>query len=200
MSSLRRVTALIDWDTARRLIPHPGQVTLRHVEAIFERLQTAIANYINASDNKNFYRISWRIYHGWHRGKTKTVDRHVFENYLTAARSRTIRQVSFSTDFAFGDHLCCSSKRNPIFDTLRADPETREPRQKMVDAILICDLLHLARSRDSQLLIVIANDDDIIPGLFTAEAWKANVVMLHNRPYTNSHLNLFGIASRMVMQ
>ena len=197
MSSLLRVTALIDWDTARRLLPAARATHPRHLETIFERLQNGIAHYISARDGKNYYRVNWRIYHGWHRGKTKTPDRHLFESYLTAARPRTIRLVSFSTDFAFGDALCCGSWRNPIFDTVRQDPQTSELRQKMVDTILICDLLHLVRCKDSRLFIVVANDDDFVPALFTAESWHANVVMLHNRPFVNSHLQLFGIASRI---
>jgi hypothetical protein len=67
----------------------------------------------------------------------------------------------------------------------------------MVDTILICDLLHLIRCRDSYLYIVIADDDDFVPALFIAEAWKANVVMLHNRDNTNPHLKLKGISERM---
>jgi len=83
---------------------------------------------------------------------------------------------------------------------LRRDFETGKPRQKMVDASLICDLLHLVRCYDSDLYIVIANDDDFLPALFTAEAWRGKVVLLHNRTDTNPHLRLNGLAERMTLE
>jgi hypothetical protein len=70
----------------------------------------------------------------------------------------------------------------------------------MVDASLICDLLHLVRCRDSELYIVVANDDDFIPALFTAEAWRGKVILLHNRQNMNSHLRLNGIIEKMVLK
>jgi hypothetical protein len=203
MASSYRVTTFVDWDTARRIVPWVGTSSYsisRHIETVFEALQDVIARYILSIDKKNRYRVNWRIYHGWYRGKTKTEDRSVFDKYVFSARSRTIRYILFGTDYAFGDVLCCNSYRNPIFDTLRQNPETEEPRQKMVDASLICDLLHLVRCRDSELYIVVANDDDFIPALFTAEAWRGKVILLHNRQNMNSHLRLNGIIEKMVLK
>jgi hypothetical protein len=84
--------------------------------------------------------------------------------------------VSFGGDYTTGEYLVLGTSRNPLYDTLRVDEKTGEDRQKMVDTSLVCDLLCLARSRDSRL----ADDDDFVPALFTAEAWQARVVMLHN--------------------
>ena len=197
MSTLSKVTAFVDWDTARRVLPRSTTVTNRHMEDVITKLQDAIANYLHTIDSKKTYRVQWRIYHGWYRGKTKTEDRRLFENYVVIARSRTLRSISFSTDFKFGDMLCCNSHRNPLFDTLRLNRDTHVPEQKMVDTALVCDLLHLVRTRESEFYIVISNDDDLIPALFTAESWRANVVMLHNRENMNSHLRLSGLADRM---
>jgi hypothetical protein len=46
--------------------------------------------------------------------------------------------------------------------------------------------------------MVIASDDDFVPALHTAEAWKARVVMLHDREYINDFLSLDGIVARIV--
>lgn len=67
----------------------------------------------------------------------------------------------------------------------------------MVDTLIVCDLLHLARTRENSLLMVIANDDDFVPALHTAEAWKASVIMLHDREHINDFLSLDGIAARI---
>lgn len=66
--------------------------------------------------------------------------------------------------------------------------------------MLACDLLHAARSKEYALHIVVANDDDALPALFTAEAWRAQVILLHGREHTNQFLNLAGIAERMEYQ
>lgn len=67
----------------------------------------------------------------------------------------------------------------------------------MIDTMLASDLLHAVRTKDASLYIVVANDDDAIPALFTAEAWQAQVLLLHSRETTNTHLRLSGIAERI---
>jgi len=141
--------------------------------------------------------VYWRVYHGWHQGKTKSPDRLLFETYARSASARTIENVSFSTDFSYSGDLACLSRRSPIFDTLRLDRQTGDLNQKMVDTMLACDLLHAARSKEFYLHIVVANDDDILPALFTAEAWQAKVLLLHTRDQTNQLLKLDGMAERM---
>lgn len=199
MSLAQRVTAFVDWDTARRIVPIRGISTPRDVEAVFSKLQEAVARYLTAIDGKALFRVYWRIYHGWHRGRSKTPDRVLFERFAFNVGSRMVRNISFGGDYVCGDSLVCNSIRNPIYDTLRTDRDDGQPYQKMVDTLLVCDLLQLVRSRDSAVFVVIADDDDFAPALFTAEAWKAKVVMLHNRSSLNPHLSFKGIAERMVL-
>jgi hypothetical protein len=196
MPTMNRITALIDWDTARRLAS--SRVTkVGHIEEVVERLQRGIRNYLLAQDRKATYRVYWRIYHGWHMGKTKTPDRLLFDKYVNSATARTIGNISFSSDFRFSGTLSCNSTRPPIVDTLRIDQETGTHRQKMVDTMLVCDLLHLARTREYALLIVVASDDDFIPALHTTEAWRMPVVMLHDRQFTNSLLSQNRLTERI---
>jgi hypothetical protein len=197
MAAVHHITAFVDWDTARRLASTLPSVGQRYFDSLFDQLQRIVAKCVTDLDSRNLYRVRWRLYHGWYRGKTKTADRIAVEKYLFALRSRTIKRVSFGNDFAFSDFPCCRSRRSPIVDTLRLDPETGRLRQKMVDASLICDLLYLVRSRDSDLYIVMANDDDFIPALFTAEMWRGKAILLHNRSNINPHLQLEGIAVKM---
>lgn len=193
---MNRVTVLVDWDTARRLVPC-RLPDVKHVENVIDRLQSAVSNHIRSQDTKNNYRVYWRIYHGWHRGKTPSYDRILFDKFLVDARGKSVLNISFSSDFKLSGELSCGSTRPPIVDTLRVDRLTGQAKQKMVDTMLVCDLLHLARTRDSSLLVVIASDDDFVPALHTAEAWNAQVTMLHDRDHTNAHLSLNGITARM---
>ena len=199
MTTMHRVTVLVDWDTARRTVPCQTP-NVRHIEQVFEKLQFAISHHITHRNRHDGHRIYWRIYHGWHHGKTKTKDRHMFEEYISKATAKSIARISFSSDYHFSGELACGSRRSPIFDTLRVDRNTGQSKQKMVDTLLVCDLLHLVRIKDSALIIVIANDDDFAPALFTAEAWNGIIIMLHNRENTNSLLNLTGISERMTFQ
>jgi hypothetical protein len=196
MPTMHRVTALVDWDTARRLVPCRVP-TVRHIEEVVEQLQRGISQFIKSQDTKDTYRVYWRIYHGWHQGKTRSEDRLLFERYMARAGATTIRNVSFSGDFELSGVLSCRSTRPAIVDTLRVDRNTGEVKQKMVDTMLVCDLLHLARTREFAFLLVIANDDDFVPALHTAEAWKARPVMLHAREHVNTFLSLDGITARM---
>lgn len=200
MNFVSRVIALVDWDTARRQVRRQERATINQVNDVITALQNAMANFLNDIDLKTIYRVNWRIYHGWHRGRTKTEDRVLFEKYLSVARPRTLGKVSFGTDFKFGDVLSCNTLRNPLYDTLRRDQKTKELQQKMVDTALICDLLCMARSKEADIYLVIANDDDFVPGLFTAESWRAKVMLLHSRDYLNGHLSLKGLTARMNVQ
>ncbi len=194
---LRKGTALVDWDTARRIAPRELRSSMRRHDHVITKIQDGIANYLGDRFGVDVpFRINWRIYHGWHAGKTKTQDRVDFDTYAVQARSRTVRSISFGTDFSFSETLSCTSVRTPIFDTLRYDNK-KDGYQKMVDAILMCDLLHMSRCREADLLIVVANDDDFVPALFTAEAWRADVVLLHTRDSLNPHLQLKNLAARM---
>jgi hypothetical protein len=199
MTTMHRVTIFVDWDTARRVGTRRAP-SVRNLEEVFDRLQKAIALHLWGKNKKDRFRVYWRIYHGWHQGKTKTPDRLLFEEYTLRASARTIGNVSFSTDYELSGSLSCGSSRAPIYDTCRSDRETGQTKQKMVDTMLVCDLLHLVRTKDSALCILIADDDDFVPAMFTAEAWKGNVVMLHGREHMNSLLKLDGLTARMQLQ
>lgn len=191
-----RTAVYVDWDTARRLDPR-REATLAGVDRAISRLQTAISHSLYRRDRHEKFRVHWRVYHGWHRGRTKTTDRLVFEKYSQEARARTIDNVSFSTNFTLSGEMACPSHRSPVLDTLRQDRTSGAFSQKMVDTLLTVDLLHGVRTKDAKLFIVVANDDDVLPALFTAEAWQAQVLLLHYREHTNPHLQLSGIAERL---
>jgi hypothetical protein len=200
MATTKKTVVYLDWDTARRLDPKREKASIKGIERTFDLLQVGLSEALSLRDRRAAYRVYWRVYHGWHQGKTKTADRRLFEEYVRSASARTVRNVSFSTDFSYSGDLACVSRRAPIFDTLRFDRNTGTHSQKMVDTMLVCDLLHSARSKEYSLHVVVANDDDTIPALFTAEAWRADVLLLHSREEINQFLQLDGIASRMMVK
>lgn len=196
MSTMKRTAVYLDWDTVRRLDPK-GEPTEKGIGRVFDRLLPAIARVLQCRDRKASFRVYWRVYHGWHQGKTKTADRRIFEAFVAQRGSRTIGSVSFSADFAYSGDLACGSSRGPIYDTLRTDPSTGKLGQKMVDTLLACDLLHAVRCKDYAWHVVVANDDDAVPALLTAEAWQASVILVHTRAHLNPLLQLHGITERL---
>ena len=55
----------------------------------------------------------------------------------------------------------------------------------MVDTALVVDLLVLANRKDADLYLVVSDDDDMLPGIFAAEAAGSKSVML-SRPGMSS--------------
>jgi hypothetical protein len=66
----------------------------------------------------------------------------------------------------------------------------------MVDTALISDLLHHSRFNRADLALVLGDDDDLLPGVFTAEAWGAKVRVLRVLRQDNPHLNTDSLISR----
>ena len=126
--------------------------------------------------------VSFRLYHGWHKGWTAT-DRLKAAIYVAsgdiAALSKS-SQVSFAPAVEYGHTLLSAvperrHKRPPIHlpNTLRAHSRGGAPTEKMVDTALAADLLAWARSPSSEWALVLAEDDDFIPPVYTAEAWAS---------------------------
>lgn len=167
----------VDWDSARRF---GRRVRVSHdpvaeTEAVIELLQDQIASYIGKPDST--IRVGWRIYHGWHEGEQETQDKRIFDKFILSYRTRSIGRISFGNEFRYGDDLICESMRSPLRYTLRKRQKDGvfEFYQKMVDSSLTVDLLHVARSRTHDYVFIIGDDDDLLPGIFTAEKWGARV-------------------------
>jgi uncharacterized LabA/DUF88 family protein len=113
------------------------------------------------------------MYHGWHRERRPTHKRLEFEKYLTKQNvERTIGIVSFTPEFKYGNDLACASDRSPLYDT------SRPQGQKMVDTAIACDALFLLKEGQTRTVVIVSDDDDFAPVLFTAEAWGLDVVIL----------------------
>ncbi len=53
----------------------------------------------------------------------------------------------------------------------------------MVDTAICCDLLHLLHSKEAHLVVVVSDDDDFAPVVFTAAEWNQRAILL--RPAGN---------------
>lgn len=158
--------------------------------------------------NEQFrFRVSLRLYHGWTKGFTWTPNRTAINTAVNqtdfSLLSRT-PDIVINPDVSYGDFLISALPTRitqprgiHLPGTLRDADRAGRVREKMVDTALAADLLSLARSDPQDWSIVLAEDDDLVPPLFVAEAWKiksdGRVYLLRKRLPKNSNVNLGGL-------
>jgi hypothetical protein len=194
-----RATVFVDWDCARRLVPFDMRRgrSAQNPEHVLRQTRYFLAEALYNWWPTKTFRVSMRLYHGWHRGQTETLDRRAFRDYLAKLETVRIGSISFAPEVDFSGELLCGSRRGPIVDTLRRRSDGTD-EQKMVDTSLVCDLLHFVRTRRRQgAAIVLGDDDDLLPGVFTAEAWGGLVRVARLRAFDNPHFDCKDLIYRM---
>lgn len=216
-SALTRVYVFVDLDSARR-IKRPGwpsgvessvnwQLRKDLVLSVFSSLQDRICNLLPSLIGQVQAQVlSTRIYHGWHRGSTATEDYRLWLETRNSFSMYKTNRVAYLPDVSFGNELMCGGHRSPLYDTLRKGDDGID-RQKMVDSSLVVDLLQLTRSesvnfvkgrRPNVLTLLIADDDDLIPGAIAAEAWGMPTRIIRiGRTSESSFLNLKNMVGRL---
>ena len=194
----KRTIGFVDWHTAvlaSGAATRPGrqdtiaEKTLRHVERI-------VSDCLKTSAEGWKFEVRLRLYAGWHSGKTRTdyfhgIDK-VMGTYASKTRSYHEGRVVFrggNGGIQLGDTLACVpgrlARQHGVhrLDTLRYWEGKRE--EKMVDTALVVDLLGLVNRKEADRYLVVSDDDDMLPGIFAAEAAGAASMML-SRPGMSS--------------
>ena len=155
------------------------------------------------------FRVSLRLYHGWHKGwqPSDGVKAAASAVETTDFTRLTGERVAFSPAVQYSHTLLNAlperqHPRPPIHlpNTLRDRAHASQPTEKMVDTALAADLLAWAHQSPSEWALVLAEDDDVVPPLFTAEAWikphGGRALLLRKRPATQ-YLKLDGILRQL---
>ena len=169
------MTAFIDWNTqmhnARTLALEPLERARKTLAKTTQAIGRALAR---RADYR--FRVSFRLYHGWHKGWEETDN---LRAVITAAAERGAtawRNVAFSGGVEYGHTLLSAlpnrltAKAVHLPATLRQQAANLPPVEKMVDTALASDLLYWAFSGAEDWAVVMSNDDDVIPPVLTAEA------------------------------
>ena len=194
----KRAIGFVDWHTAviaSGAAIRPGrpdtiaEKALRHVERI-------VSDCLKKSAEEWKFEVRLRLYAGWHSGTTRTRYFHgitkVMGAYAGKTRSYHAGRVAFrggDGGIQLGHTLACVPRRLArkhavhLLDTLRH--RDGEPEEKMVDTALVVDLLGLANRKEADRYLVVSDDDDMLPGIFAAEATGAETMML-SRPDMSS--------------
>lgn len=174
------MTAFVDWKAQMHNAGvgnvEPREGTKRALERTGRIVGRSLVQHAPAR-----FHVVFRFYHGWHKGWEPT------ENLR--AMKATVNDTDFSV-LAQAPNVVCSPAVEYGHTLLSAMPERthagsgihlpntwrRQARhasrtEKMVDTALAADLLAWARSDPQEWALVLSEDDDVVPPVFTAEAW-----------------------------
>lgn len=186
-SSIKTAYALVDW---HNLTGYPniayGKDPRREIPTAVLRLQEQIARALTTLGDGQRFRVVMRIYHGWHKGRESMPVRLDFEHYAASnATARRIANVVFGQELQFGSDLLCHDGAHSLYSTYRG--MNQEKGQKMIDTSIVCDSLHLHRFGLADVTVIVGDDDDFIPAMLTAQAWKAKMILLRKPNSVVSH-------------
>ena len=174
------VTAFVDWKAqmhnARSDKLQPPERAIRTLEKTARNIGRVLTQKAPAAR----FSVAMRLYHGWHKGFERTenlraITKAASQVGLSAAANANVR---FSPQIEYGHTLLSAlpSRLHPshsihLTNTLRQRSRGEQPEEKMVDTALAADLLHWARNEPGDWALILAEDDDFIPPVFTAESW-----------------------------
>ena len=177
------MTAFVDWNSQIHNARVDELDPVEKAKQTLRKTVQAIRRVLAGEEPARRFDVGLRLYHGWHRGWEKTENlRAIMEAVADPAFPAVYSapNVLFRQAVGYGHTLLNTlpERRHPgsqihLGDTLRRRPARalRYEEEKMADTALAADLLQWARESPSQWALVLAEDDDIVPPVFTAEAW-----------------------------
>ncbi len=175
-----QVTAFVDWNAqlhnARAFDADPRTRAKRTLEKTARVIGRSLARH--APDR---FHVGLRLYHGWYKGWERTENFRAMISTASETDFSVLAQtpnVVCSPEVQYGHTLLSAlpertHTRPPIHlpNTLRRQAKNAPRTEKMVDTALAADLLEWARRGPNEWALVLSEDDDVVPPLFTAEAW-----------------------------
>jgi hypothetical protein len=178
---LTAVTALIDWNSQIRASKPPKDATADlRAKLALKYIGRVLGRALQQLDAGRRFDVSLRLYYGWRKGFSETDGRRAigrlmaedFENLATRSN------VIIRHEIRFGDNLI-SAREGRLHEKMNCHlPNTLRDhidlpgrlQEKMVDTAIASDLLHLAMTEKERWVIILGEDDDLVPPLLTAEA------------------------------
>ena len=175
------MTAFVDWTAQIHNAGATLHDPLSKAKRTLEKTTSAVHRVLSKEDGALRFEVALRLYHGWHKGWQQTPD---LRAIMTTAADPGFPvdycapNVIFRSSLQFSHTLLSALPARlhephmvHLPNTLRQQRSDSQPTQKMVDTALAADLLHWARHSPDEWALVLAEDDDLVPPIFTAEAW-----------------------------
>ncbi|WP_242183378.1 hypothetical protein [Sphingomonas sp. CARO-RG-8B-R24-01] len=178
-SRIVSVTAFIDWNSQIHAVAGPRGVS--EVEQATRTLQYVgrrVANGLTTMTPAQRFDVTLRVYHGWHRGFQVTPRRKALLTVAAHATGLSNKShIHVRPDIEFGDRLIAGSERRlhvglncHVPNTLRKSIRIAgDDEEKMVDTSIACDVVDLAYRDKDRWIIIVGEDDDLIPPLISAD-------------------------------
>lgn len=206
VQNIVNVIAFIDWNAQLLLTKKDCAADPQGTaEAAFKQTARRIAKCLASFGSEWRFKVSMRLYHGWHKGYEPTVNRKAAKLVVARMDFASLSQrnnVVFSPFVEFGDNLlhATASRLHPrlnchLPNTVRSRYGS-EIEEKMVDTALAADVVASAHRDDKNWIMVVTEDDDLIPPVYAAEfalAGKLARVMILQKNVRASLLNLENI-------
>ncbi len=193
-SRIVSVGAFVDWNAQLLLTGRDiGLDPEAAAEQAFRQTTRRIARCLADLDPARRFKVTIRLYHGWHKGFEPTANRKAAQIVIGRTDFAALSQrlnVVFSPNVGFGDRLTSALDRRlhsrlaiHLPNTLRKRYDEFE--EKMVDTAIAADVVASAYREPEDWIVVVTEDDDLIPSVYVAEAaltgFGARVVLLRKR-------------------
>lgn len=198
------VTAFVDWNAQVHNARTHNLTPMEQAKHTLYRTAKSIGRALASNDPTARFSVAIRLYHGWHKGWQPTDSLRAIMATSSPEELAALSQsnIRFSERIDYGHTLLSAlPKRRHIStihlpNTLRQQSRHASREEKMVDTALAADLLHWARLEPNEWAIVLAEDDDLVPPVFTAESWIAphggRILIVRKRP-CNAYLKTDGL-------
>ncbi len=182
MTSLRPipVTAFIDWNYQIHCANPPAGNCRVVAERTLDYLGRVIGRILTGINALVRFDVSLRVYHGWFKGFEPTENRRALATVAGGAdfaALSTKATVQIRPELLYGDQLLSALDKRlhsrlgiHIPNTLHRNPSTGKFEENMVDTAIAADVVDLAHREPERWILVVSNDDDLVPPVFTAEA------------------------------
>lgn len=211
MSNIVSVSAFVDWNSQLRVLSPKNKAADPTTAARLVLSQTAglIARSLQKTDASARFKVQLRLYHGWHKGFEPTKNKRAITQVLAYTDSSDlspVKNVVFNEQVGYGDRLVYALPERlhtrlgiHLPNTLRE--KNGLEGEKMVDTALASDVVCVAANEPRDWIIVVAEDDDLIPPIFTAEAflkrYAARVLLLQHRESRSTFMDLSNITVKL---
>lgn len=172
-----QVFALVDYDNVKPIHKEKAQPDVEENLDRIARHVTSVArlNYPGTRD------LELRLYGGWTDKRQDPTSVCIWlERALNSVRSR-INGVRVIPAIAVSNYESADLRFAGLY---------RDGGQKMVDTLIVSDLIILTHKFNCPVLLL-SEDDDMIPGLVAARAARRNVTLIRNRAFgdgMNDHI------------
>ena len=201
------VTAFVDWNAQMHYARVRGVDALDRARRTLMRAAKTISRVLSQEGPATRFVVGLRLYHGWYKGwqptdnlraVTKTISETTFSDL--SYRSNVIFLPNVQYGHTLREVLAERRHRHPpihLPNTLREQSTGSPLVEKMVDTALATDLLDWARNDPEEWALVLADDDDLVPPVFAAEAWTkpygGRVILVRSRRTSGAYLKLDGL-------